>query len=135
MSNYKELQVWQKSIELVLDVYELIRELPAEERYALGDQMRRSAVSIPSNIAEGHARASKKEFAHFLSIASGSLAELETQLILCQRLNYCSSEVVDKLLGEFDTLERMLVTLRNRCLECSKPRTQNSELKTPNLEL
>ena len=78
MSNYKDLQVWQRSIELVLDVYKLAQAFPLEERYALGDQMRRAAVSIPSNIAEGHARGSAKEFRHFLSIALGSLAELET---------------------------------------------------------
>ncbi len=117
MSNYKELQVWQRSVDFVVEIYSLVKTFPAEEKYALGDQMRRSAISVPSNIAEGHARASKKEFAHFLSIASGSLAELETQLILCQRLDYCSEKIVDVLLSEIDTLERMLVTLRKRCSE------------------
>lgn len=114
MSNYKELQVWQKSIELVLDVYKLVKELPSEERYALGDQMRRSAVSIPSNIAEGHARESAKEFRHFLTIASGSLAELETQLIICHQLNYCSGEEYTALSCQIDSIERMLVSLRKR---------------------
>ena len=114
MSNYKDLQVWQKSIELVLDVYRLVKELPPEERYALGDQMRRSAVSIPSNIAEGHARESTKEFRHFLRIASGSLAELGTQLVICQQLNYCTFQMYNGLVVQIESLERMLVALCKR---------------------
>lgn len=81
MRDYKELTVWQDAMKLVEAVYLVIRRLPVEERFALADQMRRAVVSIPSNIAEGHDRHSNKEFRHFLLIAKGSAAELETQLI------------------------------------------------------
>ena len=82
--SYRELIVWQKSMELAEKVYLLVKALPKEETYALSDQMRRAAVSIPSNIAEGHARQSQKEFLQFLCIARGSRAELETQLLLAR---------------------------------------------------
>jgi len=82
---FKSLTVWKKSMELVVQVYIVVALLPQEEKYALSDQMRRSAVSIASNIAEGSKRG-KKEFSHFLRVAHGSLAELETQLILTERL-------------------------------------------------
>jgi len=83
--NYQDLIVWQKAMELAEIVYVLARKLPKEELFALSDQMRRAAISIPSNIAEGHARNSTKEFIQFLSIAKGSTAEIETQLLLCVR--------------------------------------------------
>ena len=80
MSNYKDLIVWQKSIQLVIDIYKLTEVFPKDECYGLVSQMQRAVVSIPSNIAEGNERSSNKEFAHFLYIAKGSLAELETIL-------------------------------------------------------
>ena len=86
--NHKELLVWQKAMQLVVDVYNLIRLLPKEETYGLSDQMRRAAISIPSNIAEGNARSSQKDMVHFLYIAQGSRAELETQLELCELIGY-----------------------------------------------
>ena len=92
MENYKKLIVWQKSMQLVKEIYKLLRFMPNYEQYVLSDQMRRSAVSIPSNIAEGAGRGSKKDFAHFLSIARGSRYELETQLLICIELNYLSEE-------------------------------------------
>ncbi len=92
MRNYKELVVWQEAIELVKAVYAITRKLPPEERYALADQMRRAVVSIPSNIAEGHDRHSNNEFRHFLTIAKGSAAELDTQLVICKELQYISEE-------------------------------------------
>lgn len=88
MLDYKELHVWQKAMELVEEVYKLTGDFPKEEMYGLTSQIRRSAVSIPSNIAEGSSRAGTKEFIQFLSIARGSAAELETQLILSSRLGY-----------------------------------------------
>ena len=90
MENYKKLIVWQKSMLLVKETYKLLRFMPKYENYSLSDQMRRSVVSIPSNIAEGAGRNSSKEFAHFLSIARGSRYELETQLLICIELNYLS---------------------------------------------
>ena len=92
LPNYEKYEVWQKAMDLAENVYGLIRRLPLEERYALSDQMRRAAVSIPSNIAEGYSRGSDKEFIRFLYIARGSTGELETQLKLCVRFNYFSLE-------------------------------------------
>ncbi|MBO5720510.1 MAG: four helix bundle protein [Bacteroidales bacterium] len=82
-SNYKNLLVWQKAMDLVVEIYKISKLLPKEEKYGISDQIRRSAVSVPSNIAEGQSRNSIKEFIQFLSIARGSLAELETQLLIC----------------------------------------------------
>lgn len=87
-ASYKDLLVWQKSIQLVAEIYTLFDNMPHSERYALIDQMRRSAISIPSNIAEGQGRGSDKDFAKFLFIARGSLYELETQIELCKALKY-----------------------------------------------
>ena len=86
--SYKDLDVWKRSIVLVKDVYNLIKLFPKHETYALSDQIRRSAVSIPSNIAEGSGRGGTKEFIQFLYIAVGSLCELETQLIIAKDIGY-----------------------------------------------
>ncbi len=88
MAGYEQLDVWQKSMGLVTEVYVLVKLLPKEETYALSDQMRRSAVSVPSNIAEGSSRNSKKEFVQFLYISLGSLCELETQLLISKNIGY-----------------------------------------------
>lgn len=92
MQSFKELIVWQKAMSLVEEVYRLMSFLPANEKYALSDQIRRAVVSIPSNIAEGRGRNSEREFAYFLNIANGSAYELQTQLIICQRLGYIKEE-------------------------------------------
>lgn len=86
MNSYRKLLVWQKAMELVVAVYEVVNKLPNHEKYALADQMRRAAVSIPSNIAEGQKRASNKEIIQFSGIALGSAAEIETQLLLTTKL-------------------------------------------------
>jgi len=86
--SYRELIVWQKAMDLVVEVYDLIALLPKEEQYALAGQMRRAVVSIPSNIAEGNSRNTTKEYVQFLNIALGSKAELETQIEICRRLDY-----------------------------------------------
>ena len=83
---YKDLTVWQKAIELSVEIYELTAQFPSEEKYGLSSQMRRAAVSIPSNIAEGRLRGSKKEYKQFLLIAFGSGGELETQMEIAKRL-------------------------------------------------
>jgi len=85
---YERLEVWQKGMDLAVEVYGLTRGLPADERFSLADQMRRCAVSIPSNIAEGAARASKKEFVQYRYIALGSASELDTQIQIAQRVGY-----------------------------------------------
>lgn len=114
MNGYKDLVVWQRGMKLVFSVYEIVNLFPVAEKFALADQMRRAAVSVPSNIAEGYARDSKKEFRHFLAISAGSLAELETQLLICQHLNYCSAEKLTAILEQLDELRKMLISLRRR---------------------
>lgn len=86
--SYRELSVWQKSVQLVKLIYQQIRQFPAEERFALADQLRRSVISIPSNIAEGKGRSYNKDYAHFLSIARGSLYETMNQLDIAESLGY-----------------------------------------------
>jgi four helix bundle protein len=90
-SSYQNLKVWQKAMELTVEIYTIAKKLPKEELYSICDQMKRSAVSIPSNIAEGQERGTKKEFIYFLTIARGSTAELETQLLICEKVGYFSS--------------------------------------------
>lgn len=103
ITSYKDLIVWQKSMELVIEIYKLTENFPKTEQYGIISQMRRAAVSIPSNIAEGRRRGSKKEFKQFLVIAYGSGAELETQIEISKRLNYANIATykkVDSLLLE-----------------------------------
>lgn len=108
MNNFRELQVWQKSILVVKEVYKLTSILPKEEIYGLTSQLRRAAVSIPSNIAEGSGRASNADFYHFLSIAIGSSFELETQLIICVELEYLNGGDVDKLIVDLQEIQKMI---------------------------
>ncbi len=111
VKTYQELLVWQKAMDLVAETYTLIRLLPREELYALSDQMRRAAVSIPSNIAEGQQRNSTKEFVQFLSVARGSNAELETQLIICVRLEYLKPSQTETAMNLCQEIGRMLNAL------------------------
>ncbi|MBD5309191.1 MAG: four helix bundle protein [Bacteroides sp.] len=110
-SNFKNLKVWQKSMELVSDVYILVRFLPREEMYALSDQIRRAAISIPSNIAEGHGRDSNREFIRFLSISRGSLFELETQLEIGLRLGYFDSSKLEGTTEKISEIRKMINSL------------------------
>lgn len=113
--SYKDLIVWQKSMDLVVEVYALTEKFPKSEMYGLTSQMRRSSISIPSNIAEGRRRGSRKDYRHFLTIAYGSGAELETQVEIAQRLLFdknSSCEKLDGLLLEtMKMLNKMLSTL------------------------
>lgn len=111
MASYKELIVWQKSMELVEEIYRLVRLLPKEETYALSDQMKRSAISIPSNIAEGHGRNTSKDFSRFIFIAQGSKAELETQIEICVRLDYLTEQQIKKAVDLCNTVGKMLCNL------------------------
>ena len=106
MKHYKDLLVWPKAIDLVTQIYVVTRSFPREELYGLTSQIRRSAVSIPSNIAEGQARLTPGEFRHFLGMAKGSLAELDTQLIIAQKLG-CLTEA-DPLFTQLAEVGRML---------------------------
>ncbi len=113
ISNFRELRVWQTAMELVVAVYDLTRSFPPEERYGLVNQMRRAAVSIPSNIAEGNARESSKEYLKHLSIAQGSLAELQTQLEIALRLGFTEGAVAQQCLDTSVSVARQLFALRN----------------------
>jgi four helix bundle protein len=104
---YRDLNVWQRAIDLTVDVYRLTTGFPKHEIYGLSSQMQRAAVSIPSNIAEGHARDSTKEYLHHLSIAAGSQAELETQLIIAGRLGYLTETQVADSLAVTENIGRM----------------------------
>ena len=112
---HKDLAVWQRAIELVVDVYQITKSFPKEEIYGLVSQMRRAAVSIPANIAEGAARQTKKEFYQFIHISIGSLSELETHFIIATRLSYCLKEQGDEMLSKLDTIRRMLFGLLQHC--------------------
>lgn len=89
---HKDLEVWNRSVDLVVKVYELTKEIPENEKFGLISQMKRSAISIPSNIAEGAGRSTAKEFIRFIDIANGSLSELETQLIITEKLKFCNAQ-------------------------------------------
>ncbi|MEJ2697361.1 MAG: four helix bundle protein [Candidatus Sulfobium sp.] len=106
MKDHKELDVWKNSMDLVAQVYSVTREFPKEELYGLTNQIRRAAVSIPSNISEGAARNSDKEFVQFLHVALGSAAELETQLLIAKRLKYMNQ--IDVLTDNLSSVMKML---------------------------
>ena len=101
MKTHKDLDVWKDSIELVTKIYRLVSNFPKEERFGLVDQMKQAAISIPSNIAEGAARNSQKEFLQFLYVALGSIAELDTQLIISKKLGFLNNENI------FEDLEKI----------------------------
>jgi len=109
--SYRDLDVWRLSIELVKDIYQVTGKFPQVEIYGLTNQLRRAAISIPSNIAEGQGRNSFKEFRQFLAIALGSLAELETQLIIAKEIGYLTSAETDRLSISLDTIRKMIKAL------------------------
>ena len=112
--SYKDLNVWQKGIELAKLIYMLTAKFPAEEKFGLVSQMRRAAISIPSNIAEGQARRTTGEFIQFISHAEGSVAELNTQLILATELHFCSNDAAQPASELMEHLRRMLNGLRRK---------------------
>ena len=114
IKSYQDLIVWQKSLDLVDMIYNATKSFPSKEMYGLTNQVRRAGVSIPSNIAEGHARQSTLEFKRFLSIAKGSLAEVETQLIIANRRNYLPSDKLNEMMSLSNEVSRMLVSLMSK---------------------
>ena len=114
MHKYKELKLWQKSIDLVTSVYLTTRSYPETEKFGLISQINRAAVSIPSNIAEGAGRNSDKEFIQFLSIAHASSFELETQLIISKNLNYLSVEDLDQLTIQIEEVQKMNYSIQSK---------------------
>ena len=114
MQRFTDLKVWQRSHALVLRIYPITRTFPADERFGLTSQLRRAAMSVPSNIAEGSKRKSKADFAHFLNVAEGSSAETEYLAMLARDLGYVTEQVAQPLLDEIEEISRMLWGLRNK---------------------
>jgi four helix bundle protein len=108
MRPHERLEVWRTAMDLVVTVYEATDSFPREEKFGLTSQMRRAAVSIPANIAEGAARRSRKEFVHFISNAQGSASELETELLIAQRLGYLQAGNSARMRDTLDSIGRML---------------------------
>jgi four helix bundle protein len=120
MHNLKELKIWQKAIELSVEVYKATKHFPKEEIYNLTSQAKRSAISIPSNIAEGAGRNSVNEFVHFLGISNGSSYELQTQLIISNRLSLLREEILNPLLTSIDELQKMNYSFQNTLKNSTK---------------
>ena len=108
MKTHKDLEVWQKSIALVTEVYSVSASFPKEEMYGLVGQVRRAAISVPSNIAEGAARQSNKEYIQFLHVALGSLMELDTQLVIANNLNFLSNQSLNNIQLKIEDIGKML---------------------------
>ncbi|HEX9882344.1 MAG TPA: four helix bundle protein [Desulfobaccales bacterium] len=108
VQSYRDLVVWNKAMQLVTEIYRVSQNFPKEELFGLMSQIRRAAVSVPSNIAEGHGKLSRKEYQHFLGHARGSLAEVETQMTIAQNLGYLNAEVVSRILDLSAEVGRIL---------------------------
>lgn len=113
MHNIKDLKIWNKAIDLAVRVYGVTSDYPADERYGLISQSRRSAVSIPSNISEGAGRNTKGEFKQFLGVANGSSYELQTQLVIAEKLGFVNEQIAGELLDNIDELQKMNYKLQS----------------------
>jgi len=111
IKSFKDLNIWMRSIKIVKEIYQISKLFPKEEVYGLTNQVRRSAISIPSNIAEGFARFHNKEYRQFLFISLGSCAELSTQMIIALHLGYVENKKADQLLNEIDEISKMTMSL------------------------
>lgn len=117
IKSYRDLIVWKKSVTLVCDIYRVSARFPRDERFGLTAQLRRASVSIPSNIAEGHGRATRGEYLNALSVAYGSANEVQTLVLISQFLGFLNQEGSDQLMAEMDEIVRMLARLRSRLRE------------------
>ena len=106
--------VWQKGMDLVEAIYRLTKNLPREETYVLSDQMRRAAISVPSNVAEGYARQATRDYARFLAISRGSVFELQTQLLVCKRLGYIEGKEIEDIMELCEQISKMLYALASK---------------------
>lgn len=113
---YRDLRFWNKSKDLSVEVYRITKSFPVEERFGIVDQMRRASISIPSNIAEGSARHSNKDFSRFLQISTGSAYELETQMEISRDLGFLSNEDYEKLTNELTIIIKQIAKFRSNCL-------------------
>ena len=127
MQSYRELIVWQKSIDLVAEVYDIVKSFPKEEIFGLTSQMRRAVSSIPTNIAEGCGRASNKDFAHFLQIAIGSATEVEYQLLLAHDINYINDDDYQALTDETVVVRKMIIKYQSELKSSSSLEARNSQ--------
>ncbi len=130
MRNFRKLEVWQESIKLCKAIYTLTETFPQDEKFGLTNQMRRSAVSIASNLAEGSSRKSSKEFSKYIDYSLGSSFELETQLIISIEVGLVKNNIAHKIIDNLTTLQRRLNALRKSVLTYSEPKTKNQRLKT-----
>jgi four helix bundle protein len=121
VQNYRDLKVWQKAMSLSKAIYQATESFPSHQKYTLVNQMQRAVISVPANIAEGRSRQSSREFIYFLNIARGSLAELETYIILAQELNYIALEQSEQLLSDTNEITRMLFGLRDKLDKSTQP--------------
>lgn len=119
MNNYKELKLWQKSVDLAVEIYKVTNLFPKEEIYGLTSQIKRSAVSIPSNIAEGAGRNTKKDFNNFLGVSTGSSCELDTQLIIANRIGFLEGSILQSLQNDIIEIQKMNWALK-RSLKLTK---------------
>ena len=117
VQSYRDLIVWNRAMDLVVEVYRVSALFPASERWRLTDQISRAVVSVPANIAEGQGRATSKDFAHFLAIARGSLNETETYLMLAVRLGYLTTEKIEPALALLTEVSKMLGSLRAKVIQ------------------
>ena len=133
MQDYRKLRVWQQSHDLVLAIYRATQTFPPSERFGLTSQLRRAALSLPTNLAEGCRRIAPREYAHFVNIAEGSLSETEYLVVVARDLGYLSPETADKFLAEATTLLKMLSALRKRVQQSiSASRARDIRGQTPN---
>jgi four helix bundle protein len=124
-NSYRDLEVWKKSMDLVVSCYGSARMFPVYEQYGLTSQLQRAAVSIPANIAEGQARQHRKEFLHHLSLSHGSLAELETHIEVARRIGYLEGEVADRLFSQTEEVGRMINGLRRSLRQVRPPKERS----------
>ncbi len=110
MKNFKELKIWQKGMSIAVNSYKLVADFPKEEKYAIASQITRSAVSIPSNIAEGSSRSSEKDYARFMEISLGSSFELETQVLIAEAVNFGNQDLRKQILSEIDEEQKMIMS-------------------------
>ena len=129
VKSYRDLEVWQGAMDLVVQIYAITKTFPREEMYGLTSQLRRAAVSVPSNIAEGRSKRSTRDFMRFINIAYGSLAEIETQLLISERLHYLSADETAVILEKSATIGRMLNGL---LAGLEKKLSPNAESRSPN---
>jgi len=113
MHNFKNLKVWQKSVDLAVKIYQVTSDFPVSEKFGITSQMRRASVSIPSNIAEGTAKSSSKSFANSLEISLGESFELETQMIIAERVSLISSDITQEMASDISEIQRMIVGFKS----------------------